>query len=197
MSKTRLFLAFVFASALLVPAANAGTFTFGLTAGASLPMGDYGDVAKTGWDGGVFGDYWVTNQFGIGADVVYNSSKFDADGTPLEDESVNMIQMGGHLKWMFPMTGSAMAPWLQAGAGAYNVGSSVEGSDSETKFGFNLGAGLNFWGNDMMSLGLAGTYHNVMDAMTDSDGDETSASYINVGLNLTFSTTGTSSMGSK
>lgn len=192
-NKKSLFLAFVFASMLTAPMANAaaGGMTFGLNAGVAMPMGDFGDFAKLGFGGGVYGDYWVSNAFGIGADIMYNRFSGDEDVTG-PDVSFTDIQFGGHLKYAFPMEGSSFAPWLQAGFAAYNgkVDGVTGGDDSSTDMGFNVGAGLGFWSSPTMSMGVLGLFHNVM---TDPDSQQ----YINVGLNLTFSTTGTSTMGAQ
>jgi Outer membrane protein beta-barrel domain len=181
-------------SLVAVPMAHAeGTMSFGLNGGVAMPMGDFGDAFKLGFAGGVYGDYWMNSKVAIGADVMYNRFTGDEDvfGSG-SDITFSDIQFGGHLKYKFPMEGSSMAPWLQGGVAAYNGkadGSGVDG-DSSTDFGFNVGAGLGFWSNPSMGLGVVGLFHDVM-----TEGESTQ--YINVGLNLTFSTTGSTSMDSK
>jgi len=198
-NKKSLFLAFAFASLMVAPMAHAAPgMTFGLTGGAAMPMGDFSDGFNTGFNGGVYGDWWINNQFAIGADVLYNQmSGKDEFETALGVDKITgtFIQFGGHVKWMFPMEGSSIAPWLQGGVAAYNGKVEVEGSgvsadDSSTDMGINVGAGLGFWSSPSMSVGVLGLFHNVMT-------EDESTQYINLGLNLTFSTTGTSSMGAK
>ena len=51
-----------------VGASASGTFCFGPAAGASLPMGDYGDAASTGWNAGANCTYRMNGGWGIGGE---------------------------------------------------------------------------------------------------------------------------------
>lgn len=195
---------------LLASSASAQNVTFGLTAGASIPTGDYGDAYKSGFEGGVMADWWMSPQLAFGLDVAGNfqTAKDDLNayytdvsdalgGTSNVTLKGSVIQFTAHAKLKFPMQG-ASAPYVQAGLGGYNARSKLDGgvfdghTDSVTKFGFNAGAGFDFFATPAMSLGVAGNFHDITDAFTDSSGDKRSAQYFQVGAVLTFSTSGAS-----
>ena len=191
---------------LAAPAARANEMSFGLKAGASIPMGDYGDAFGPGFMGGVYGDMSVAPSFAIGVDIVGNFHSIKKD---LKDELVaagitdpkfnfTVIQFGVHGKWQQAV---ATGPEVQVGVALYNGHSKFEGSDptlgsfsessSDSKFGFNVGAGYKFWHNDAMSLGLEASFHNVTDAFEDpATSEKKSAQYVSVGLDLGFLTKG-------
>src|SRR5437870_10434920 len=54
---------------LTASAAHAGNMTFGLNGGVSSPTGDYSDNAKLGFNGGVYGDYWLKDNYAFGIDI--------------------------------------------------------------------------------------------------------------------------------
>src|SRR5262245_36002418 len=53
-------------------AASAGSNYVGLNGRAGLPMGDYGDVAGTGWNLGASGKHYINDMWGFGADLGYH-----------------------------------------------------------------------------------------------------------------------------
>ena len=185
---------------LAAPAAHANEMSFGLKAGASIPMGDFKDAVGTGFLGGVYGDYGVTPQVAVGVDIVGNfygessdlKDAFAAAGLPDPKASITVIQFGVHGKWAQAVT---TGPELQVGVGLYNA--KPKDGDGVTKFGFNVGAGYKFWHNDAMTLGVEGSWHNITDAFESEDfvtGETTkkSAQYISVALDLGFLTKGSS-----
>src|SRR5215467_1268821 len=54
-------------------ATSSGTWSIGPMAGMSLPTGNYGDAATTGWHGGVNCDYNMNNGWGFGLTGAYHS----------------------------------------------------------------------------------------------------------------------------
>jgi hypothetical protein len=178
--------------------AEPGAFTFGLTGGMAMPRSDFSDGFNTGFNGGVFGDYWIGNSFGLGADVMYNrmSAKDEYESSQLVDKiTAEVMQFGGHVKLLFAGQGAPVSPWLQAGVASYNMKVKVDdvlgsAESSSSDMGFNGGAGLNFWSSSSMGLGVGGMYHHITT-------EDKATQYITAGLNLTFSTTGTSSMGGR
>jgi len=192
---------------LAAPAARANEMSFGLKAGASIPMGDFGDAFGPSFMGGVYGDMGVAPSFAVGVDVVGNffslkkdlKDQLTAAGITDPKLSFQVYQIGVHGKWQQAV---ATGPEVQVGVALYNGHSKFEGSDpvlgsfsetsSDTKFGFNVGAGYKFWHSESMSLGLEGSFHNVTDAFKDPNtGDSKSAQYVSVGLDLGFLTSGT------
>ena len=195
---------------LAAPAARANEMSFGLKGGVAIPTGDYGDVFGLGFMGGVYGDYGVTPQFAIGVDVVGNFHSLKSDlkdqleappfGLTGVKDNFTVIQFGVHGKWQ---QASTTGPEVMVGVALYNGHEKFEGTDpgppvvdlsddsSDTKFGFNVGAGYKFWHNETMTLGIEGSFHNVSDAFKDPNtGDSKSAQYVSVGLDLGFLTGG-------
>jgi opacity protein-like surface antigen len=170
-----------------------GDFTFGLDGGMSVPTGDYGDVAKSGFLGGVFGDYQIHDMFAVGLDGAYSQNK--AKGTDVGDAKATIIQFGGHVKVMPQMKDMPVLPYLQVGAGLYNAKFSGGGSDTTVnKFGYNVGIGADYKVNPQIGVGLFGTFHSALSAfeLENEDGttSEKAANYIAVGVKVTFMTTG-------
>src|SRR5437867_1519222 len=93
---------------LLGSLAQAAPITFGLQGGVSIPMSDYGDFVKLGPEGGVFADWWGSDQFALGADIVGNFHKgkdelidaLTAAGVTDPKITFDAIQFGLHGKWM-------------------------------------------------------------------------------------------------
>ena len=153
---------------------STGNWTFGLQGGASMPTGDYGDLASTGWNFGGMADYWMNSQWGLGADVAYhanpgsdlaNAAAVLIDG-PGSEMKFSTIQYGVHTTYMIPTQGGSMFPFLQGGVGNYNIKTKIDGGTtseegSENKFGFNLGGGVDFRATPTVNLGVNGTYHYI------------------------------------
>ncbi len=122
----------------------AQTFGFGAHAGVSLPMGDYGDVASTGFSGGVD----LTFPLAMVSPAVSWYTSADAAAHSVDDADLD----GGFL--FFPvMTGlrldvgtlGMMRPFLTGQAGvAFTRGPDFNGASAETgtQLGFALGGGL-------------------------------------------------------
>ncbi len=186
--------------------------TFGLQGGVSIPTSDYGNFVKLGPQGGVFADWWVKDEFGLGADIVGNFHKgkddiidaLKAAGVTNPELTFNVIQFGIHGKWMPKMAGVPAAPWVGVGLGIYNgraklSGNGQEFTDSSSKFGFSGSAGVDFKASEMWGVGVNVAFHNVTDAIDEVDqntgdftGNTKSAQYVSVGATVTFATTGTS-----
>ena len=154
---------------------TSGNWTFGLQGGGSMPTGDYGNVAKTGWNFGGQADYWMNSQWGFGADAAYHANNASddenaalvADPTfgPGSEEKFSIIQYGVHATYLIPMQGQ-VAPYLQGGVAGYNIkdkitGGLAPGDVSSNKVGFNIGGGVDFHATSSVNLGVGGTYHYV------------------------------------
>jgi hypothetical protein len=147
------------ASAPVVQAQN--PMTFGIAAGATLPMGDLGDdFAKTGFHGmATVGFMPAMLPFGMRVDGMYNSlSLEDAFG----DASIRIL--GANANAIFAMPGMVAAPYLIGGIGVYN--SKIDSDDTdieldgETDFGINIGIGTKF---NLSGFGTFAEirYHNI------------------------------------
>jgi hypothetical protein len=127
--------------------------------GASIPIGDLGDVADTGFSvGGSFG-YYVSPRGSIGGSVVFNShgipeDEFVQPGVEI-DADWDITEITGFWKAFFNQGGS-VRPYGRIVGGIFrtSVGASasvpgvpgVSVSVSQNDFGFGAGGGLQFMG---------------------------------------------------
>lgn len=167
--------------------ANAQGAEFSLGAGASVPLGNFKDVAKTGYHG-LVGISFAPSSFplGIQIDGQYHRLKQKAS----VGNRTNQIIMGtGNLIYKFKTSeDSKFRPYLIAGGGIYNFklvsGDDVAGpgvgntGNKTTKFGFNAGAGF-----DIKTGGVGffaeGRFHDVF-----TNGPNTKFIPITVGIRL-------------
>jgi opacity protein-like surface antigen len=152
-----------------VGAAHAGSNWVGFTGGAGVPTGDFGDAASMGWQFGATGTHMVNDQWGIGGDLSYHmwNGSDDANNAagPGAEWKWSAVQATAHAMYAIPMQGT-VSPYLRGGLGLYNIGSKLQSpsgdvSDSQSKFGYNLGAGMNFASSGKARWGLVGQYHIV------------------------------------
>lgn len=175
-----------------------GTMTFGVGGGVTMPMGDFAKVAKLGFNGGVYGDYWLKDNYAFGVDITGNflSAKDDytnllkSNAYPNPSFKETLISFGLHGKWVVPMKDAVVSPWLTYGVAMYNAKAKIEdagpvlnGDTSDNKFGFNGGGGLDFKGSASMKPGVDVKYHYVMT-------DDKATTYLTAGVHVTFTTSG-------
>jgi opacity protein-like surface antigen len=158
--------ALALSTALFASAAQAQTpVSFGLGGGASLPLGDFGDQAKTGFHGTALVEFQPASlPVGIRLDGAFHRIGFS---DLLEDFAGpgNFQLITGTLNGVYTFMTSAESkfhPYIIAGVGAYNFKANFDDldDDSETKFGINGGAGFNF-GVGGASIFLEGRFHNI------------------------------------
>lgn len=155
---------------------SSGNWTFGIQGGLSKPTGDYGDVANSGWNFGGQVDYWMNPQWGLGGDIAYHANNAadavnaalvaDPAFGPGSEMKFSTMQFGVHTTYMFPTQGGTTFPYLQGGMGEYSVKSTIDGgqlpgSASQSKFGVNVGGGVDFRASPTVNLGVNGTYHYI------------------------------------
>jgi opacity protein-like surface antigen len=177
--------------------ANSGTFCIGPTAGASLPMGTYGDAAKTGWHAGATCDYNMNNGWGFGMTGAYHSwgvsDQLNPSGSGVS-ANWSAIQVTPQATYHFRTSGS-VKPFCQAGLGLYDVKLSassggVSASQSKSEFGYNIGGGMDFASHGSTTWGIDTAYHIVPttnDFGTLPNGkDLSSANTVTLGLHMQF-----------
>ena len=109
--------------------------SFGIAAGATLPMGDLGDTRETGINVmGVLDFGAPMTPVGFRIDGMWNS--LGASGT---GEDLRILALTGNVR--FTMAGTGTRPYLLGGLGFYNQ--SADGTDAND-FGINAGAGVEF-----------------------------------------------------
>jgi len=189
------FRAVVLGAALLMlgaGAANAGSNYVGMTGGAGFPTGDYGDAAATGWNIGATGTHYVNEMWGFGADLCYHGWGGSEDANdaaelafgPGSEFSFTALQATAHATMNFQSSGN-VRPYAKFGLGMYNIGMKLESpsgdaDDSQSKFGFNVGAGMNFLSSSNMRWGVAGSYHII----PAEDDFGTDLNFMQVGVNV-------------
>ena len=114
----------------------------GIAGGVSLPSGFLSDVANTGFNGTVtLGMTPALIPLGIRIDGAINQFAIKDD---IADGDVRLLSLTGNLVYKIP--GAMVSPYLIGGAGLYNTRVDVPsffGSESENKFGWNVGGGIN------------------------------------------------------
>ena len=156
--------------------APARAFTFGVSGGLSVPMGDFADGVKSGFNAGAHLAFKpAALPFGVRVEGQFN--QFDLKG--LEDLGADVDGsariISGTVNGVFgvPAASSAFRPYLIAGVGAYNervkfdfLGESE--SESQTKLGINGGVGIEF-GLSGLATFIEARYHMVFDKEDDED----------------------------
>ncbi len=161
--------------------------------GATLPISDFKDVAKTGWNAGALVD--------IGLPLVPVSFRVDGQWHQLDGKSGTLAFPGGgtgtvnyriidgtaNVLYTFG-TAAPTKFYLIGGVGVYNVRPDVEDSDldldSETKFGINGGAGFKFQLTGFSTF-IEARFHNVFSYGGDG-GDSKSLQMIPITVGFTF-----------
>lgn len=111
--------------------------SFGVALGAAIPLSDLADFVKTGFNGTVtVGLNPTMIPLGIRIDGAYN--RFSLKG--VSGENAHIFSVTGNLLYKIPM--ATASPYAIGGAGWYNEGTSLSGSQSESNFGWNLGGGI-------------------------------------------------------
>jgi opacity protein-like surface antigen len=148
----------------MVMAANESMVT--LTLGRQTPTGGFGDVAKNGSTAAFSAGYRVTPWLAMGADFGYFRALGMHDGEALTvweptteknvditlAENWSITEVGMYAK-AYLYNRARVSPYLRGGAGAYTIrwsedvksatsGTTVGGSEEQSKFGVHGGAGL-------------------------------------------------------
>ena len=176
-------LAFLIGAVVLLAASSAmaGGYSVAVMGGAGLPLNDFKTDTKTGWDIGGTADHAMGPMWGLGVDLGYHAFKAtDAAnqkaaavaigvGAPVGttfDMKTTAFQYGAHVTLSPPMLGP-IHPYAQAGGAAYSLkaasGTTAPGYGdvTKTKFGWNVGAGVDFAAIPTISLGVAAQYHDI------------------------------------
>ncbi len=163
----------------------------GAQLGFTVPTGDYKDEASLGFLAGLTGTYMLTDIFGVGGDIALHtpgvSDDFEEAQAALAGSTVDVsfraIQITPHAKLVIPVEG-AMKPYAKVGLGLYNLGSKVEGGSldvdqSRTKFGFNLGIGMQSLLTSVVAWSGELAYHSV-----NTDGGSTNLFTLAAGIHF-------------
>lgn len=126
---------------------NSKPISFGISGGASLPMGDLGDAAESGFvvAGHVFLKPSSMTNARFRGDVGYD--KWGSKGSSNAD--LRSLSFVANAMYDFPSS-SMVRPYLIGGVGLYNtkvtfdLGTTTGSTKGETNVGINVGGGLTF-----------------------------------------------------
>ena len=184
-------------------AASAGSNYVGLTGGMGIPTGDFSNGAGAGYQFGATGTHYVNDMWGFGGDLAYHGwgvskdlkNAFEADPNYGPDTKVSFsaLQATAHATMAFQNSGN-VRPYAQFGLGLYNIAGKIEpgpsgdpafkSDGSESKLGYNIGAGMNFLGSSNMQWGFSGAYHIIPVDSGSSSGIGTDLNFMQVGVNV-------------
>ena len=165
-----------------VPAVAQGA-KFSVGGGLTLPLGDFGDAAGTGFHGLAAVGFQPANlPIGFQLDGMYQ--RFGVEDAPDDfDANFQIIQGTVNAVYTFVTAEeSTFHPYLIGGVGLYNA--KATGDDvpddlgSETDFGINAGAGFNFQAG-AVGLFVEGRFHNVFT-------EDESTNFIPITLGIRF-----------
>ena len=140
---------------------------FGLTAGATFPTGDAGDAYEWGYHlAGHLSVKPPLSPVGVRGEVMFHQ----LSGKEFSDPLLGDITLddpriiAGIVNAELGLGGVGVKPYVIGGLGLYNLNFG-EGTDSQNKLGFNIGAGLDF-GLAGFSAFAEARYHTIQ-----TDGD--------------------------
>jgi len=167
---------------------------FGIMGGATAPLSDFSDAAKTGWNAGVLvniGVPLVPVSFRIdGQWQQLKGKNFDAGKGTISHDDFRIIDGTANVVYTF---GAALPAkfYLIGGAGVYNLrvrNDDLDASASSTKFGLNGGVGFKFQLTGFSTF-IEARYHNVIHGSAIGDvGDENAKSlqFVPISVGITF-----------
>jgi hypothetical protein len=139
-------------------AQSAKPVSLGLSLGASIPVGDFGDVYSTGYNGTVsLGFNSVGTPLGIRIDGMYNSFS-DRDDLVIARPDYRIVSGNANLVYALP--GVGIRPYLIGGAGIYGQKPDVNGAKNVSDFGVNGGLGAAFQLSGFTTF-IEARYHHI------------------------------------
>jgi len=195
MSKHRFFTLAAVAATMLVAVpvqaqmtASERPIRFGAMTGVSLPIGDFGDVANTGWHLTGFGEYRMDNfPATLRGELGYHSfGGTRVSAGPFSSEaSYSMIPITVSAIYVLPSE-TQRRFHLMGGLGLYRTSADVDYTDedgsfsfsnSSTDFGINIGGGINFPLGERIDAVAEARFHSIF-----TDGNSSNMIPISIGL---------------
>jgi opacity protein-like surface antigen len=120
-----------------VPSVN--PLSFGVSGGLSVANGDFGDVVNAGYNlSGMVGLHLPAVPVSFRGELQYQKFGYK-DGLGLGG---NSSTLGGIVNAMLKMPTPLISPYITGGVGLYHL--TATGAEGQTKFGYNVGAGVSF-----------------------------------------------------
>lgn len=169
-------LAALLISATAGSAQSAKAVSIGISGGATIPVGDFGDAFTTGYNGTaslMFKSFG--SPIGLRVDGMYNNLSFK------DDNSIDAVILGANANLVYSLPGVGISPYLIGGAGVYNMKLDFNDgadSESETKLGVNGGVGASIPLSGFNAF-IEARYHHVF-----TDGAATQFVPVTVGISF-------------
>jgi hypothetical protein len=162
----------------LTAAAAQAQVSVGVGGGVTIPTGDFGDVAKTGWHGLANVGYSMPSGLGVRGDFYYGQNSFDG-----VSGKTKLAGGFGNLLYNFSGAGT-VHPYVLGSIGFMNAkgeatAGGITASASETKIAFGGGAGIKFKAGTDSNIFVEGRYITV-----NTTGGNTNFIPITVGVNF-------------
>lgn len=138
-------------SATLSSAQSTKAVSLGISGGAAIPVGSFGDDYSTGYNGTaslMFRSYG--SPLGLRVDGMYNRMSVKNDRfitVPGFGDVSAAVVTSANANLVYNLPGTGISPYLIGGAGVYGLKLDIDNGDdpdSETKFGLNGGIGASF-----------------------------------------------------
>lgn len=136
----------------------------GLGGGGTVPIGDFANDVKAGWNAGAYLQYEPDrNIWGVRGEASYHRAGYtdeflaDVGATPDDNLSNAILHVGGTALLTGAWRDRAVTPYLLGGLGLYRLTVSLDQGAtsqnfSENGFGFNLGGGVRLGPNSGLYL---------------------------------------------
>jgi opacity protein-like surface antigen len=167
----------------------------GVGGGGTVPIGDFANDVKTGWNALGFFQYQPVAEgpWAVRAEALYTRAGYTDDfladvGATPDDDLRNSVLYVGASALYHVSAGTGVRPYVMGGLGLYELtasltdGSGISTSDSESGFGFNGGVGLRFGGP--VAFFVEARFHQF--SITPTDGAKSTSRFIPVTLGFSF-----------
>jgi opacity protein-like surface antigen len=122
-------------------AASTRPVSVGVFGGLTLPSGDFGDAYDSGYNvGGLLEFTPAVSPLAFRLEGTYQRFSLKEDVRIGAADDLRVIS--GVANALYKFGGAVARPYVIGGLGAYNLDLAGDDTDSETKLGFNVGAGL-------------------------------------------------------
>ncbi|MEP7383211.1 MAG: outer membrane beta-barrel protein [Gemmatimonadota bacterium] len=168
----------------------------GIGGGGTVPVGDFANDVKTGWNGLAYLQYEPLSgaPWAVRAEAQYSKAKYtddlllDAGAGEGDDLSNKVLYVGISAVYHLARPAATARPYLIGGLGLYQQtasltdASGISLSDSESGFGFNGGAGIRFGG--AIGVFVETRFHQF--SVTPSGAEKSTSRFIPVSVGVTF-----------
>ena len=132
-------------------AQSAKAISLGISAGAAIPVGDFGEDYTTGFNGTASLMFKsIGSPIGLRIDGMYNKMSVKDDRT-IAIPGVGVVDAavitGANANLVYSLPGTGITPYLIGGGGIYGLKLDIEDADdpdTESEFGVNGGIGASF-----------------------------------------------------